>query len=157
MPRRGSFELAAMRRAVGVVRAVQAVGFQAWNRRRIRQERDSEPHRQIDEALGLTEHRNRGRWPTFYLHQIKQLEALLRFARYEAYARRGGQSLRFAFLCHCETCGVDEELRGARRAIAWLNLHGRHTTYERGVLVRADPSREIDEEQAWSRKHGKEV
>ena len=127
-------------RAAAVVGEVEVLGFTEWNRRQTRKERGSETHREIDTFLGLTKHRHRGSWPTFYTAQVGgytsprvrgQLEMLLILARREAYA-----DWRYLILTYCETCNLFVELRGARRAYAFLARHGRHVTWLRGIPVR---------------------
>lgn len=121
----------AARRGREIWHAVEAVGFKAWERIRVQQERDSAAHREIDSWV--SKNRHRGNWTTFYPGQIKQLEALVRFARYEAIGERS------LIIVSCDTCDVRLGLRSARRALAWYARHGRHVTWNRRVVVRPAP------------------
>jgi hypothetical protein len=122
-----------------------AGGFKAWNLRRTAEERDSAEHHEIDAFLGLTKHRHRSSWPTYFQHQVAgsgekgtgQLATLLRFARREAYG-----DARYVVIVFCATCGVLLELRGVRRAHAWYARHGRHVTWNRAIPVRQRPPRQ---------------
>ena len=104
--------------------------FPTWNRQRTREERDSEPHREIDTLLGLTKHRHRDSWPTMAPFQVTQLRYLQWLMGRESFARRGGMAERYMFMCRCDVCGVKIEVRGAVRAYAFTAiLHRRHSTF----------------------------
>ena len=104
--------------------------YRAWHRQRIRDERDSDPHREIDALLGLTKHRHRDSWPTMHPFQVKQLRYLVWLMGRESFAPRGGRARRLMFLCRCYLCDVKIEVRGAVRAFAFVAiLHRRHSTF----------------------------
>lgn len=84
-----------------------AQDFSALNRQRTREERDSEPHREIDTLLGLTRHRHRASWPTPHVLQVKQLSHVLRIMLQESFvAKDADVAVRYLFTCTCHVCGV---------------------------------------------------
>lgn len=89
---------------------------------------DTDEARTIDEVLGLTKHRHRGRWPTLYPAQVKQFDWLRNLMLSESYVRKGGRVRRYRIGARCFRCAVEVELRGALRSILFLLRHRRHFT-----------------------------